>query len=91
MKRVRRRFKTRMAAWDAEHMRTCSCRLTKDDYELFRHICRSNGVTVHAAVRLMVGRFLMALGAPLTDGLEQDVERDRRLLAEHARSNAGES
>ena len=36
--------------WDKENMRTVSCRLRKDEADAFKRLCKSKGVTVHAAL-----------------------------------------
>lgn len=71
-------FKTRMAAWDADNMSTCSCRLRREDYERFRALCYSSGRTIHEVVRLLVGKTLLNSGVTVSDGLRMDIERDEK-------------
>ena len=41
----------RQKRWDLMHLRTASCRVPKQDYYLFRRLCRACDTTVHKMLR----------------------------------------
>jgi len=56
-------------------MATCSCRLRTEDYETFRSLCGVHGMTVHEAMRIMVGKLLVSWGESASEGLKEAVAR----------------
>ena len=44
----------RQRRWDLMHLRTASCRVPKQDYYLFRRLCRACDTTVHGMLRSFV-------------------------------------
>lgn len=48
----------RQARWDAEHIRSASCRLSIQEYADFTAECRSLGITRYAFIRFCILAFL---------------------------------
>lgn len=48
----------RQARWDADHIRTASCRLTKEEYTALRRECHKQHITVYGLVRACLLAYL---------------------------------
>lgn len=53
----------RQDMWDKLHLATCSCRIRKSDYRMFRVLCGNYGMTVNECLRKYVGQCLIDSGA----------------------------
>lgn len=54
--------RTRQARWDADHMRTASCRLTVDEMDRLRAATKADGVTIYGLLRYMISVYLRQSG-----------------------------
>lgn len=50
--------RSRQARWDADHIRTASCRLRVEEMERLKAECRAQGTTVYGLLRYMVTVYL---------------------------------
>lgn len=50
--------RARQAKWDAENIRTASCRLRVEEMERLQRACREQGTTVYGLLRYMVAVYL---------------------------------
>lgn len=50
--------RSRQARWDAEHVRTASCRLRVEEMERLKAECRAQGTTVYGLLRYMIAAYL---------------------------------
>ena len=71
-------YTDRRNRWSAYHLRTCSCRLRKDDYETFRRSCALKGYTAHHVLRILVAAYLAAEEESISDHLERDLREEAR-------------
>lgn len=50
--------RTRQARWDADHIRTASCRLRVEEMERLKAECRAQGITVYGLLRYIISVYL---------------------------------
>ena len=66
-------YRRAQAKWDAWHMKTASCRLIKQDYMLFRVLCKACNTTVHRLLRAFIAAMLKEFypAGMLTPGIQR--------------------
>lgn len=63
-------------AWDRENMRTLSCRVRKDEAEVFKQYCADHGTTAGELLKKYVGKCIYEYGEELQKA-EQEMEQQK--------------
>lgn len=70
------RIHERRNRWNFVNMATCSCRLRREDYQVFRETCRAKGYTAHHVLRLLIAAYLINSEQPITEHLKSDLKAE---------------